>query len=140
MHPHLPSIPPLANEATTSAPTLKISLKFLKWQALYDTEKPFQIFINIPPDATDQRTTNLVYENVDLMAKDVRYIDFQTSLDKNGFIYCKHQTHIEKFNDRDYVDKYYLPEVEELLRSEVEDADRIFFFDWRVRLFGMNTK
>jgi hypothetical protein len=128
MHPHLPSIPPLANEATTSAPTLKISLKFLKWQALYDTEKPFQIFINIPPDATDQRTTNLVYENVDLMAKDVRYIDFQTSLDKNGF------------NDRDYVDKYYLPEVEELLRSEVEDADRIFFFDWRVRLFGMNTK
>ncbi|CZR52359.1 uncharacterized protein PAC_02236 [Phialocephala subalpina] len=133
MYSHPPPTPPLPNEAKTSSPTLRISLKFLKWQALYETEKPFQIFINIPPDATDQRTTNLLYENVDLIAKDVRYIDFQTSLDKNGFIYCKHQTHIENFNNREYVDKHYLPEVEALLRSKVDDVDRIFFFDWRLR-------
>ena len=53
---------------------LTITLKFLLWQPLYATEKPFQIFINIPPDAPDVRDTNLVFENVDLPVQDVRLL------------------------------------------------------------------
>ena len=64
---------------TTSPPlspphpqSLTITLKFLLWQPLYATEKPFQIFINIPPNATDARDTNLVFENVALPVQDIR--------------------------------------------------------------------
>lgn len=108
------------------------TLKFLKWQSLYELEKPFQIFINIPPEASDQRTTNLVYEDVTLPIKDVRGLKSQPNLDENGFMYCQHRTEFKDFNSREAVDKFYLPEIEQLLRKETEGVDRVFFFDWRV--------
>jgi len=109
------------------------TLKFLQWQALYEVEKPFQIFINIPPHVKDQRTTNLVYEDVQVNVKDVR--DLSTSLDLNeqGFEYLKHRTEVRNFEQRTVVEEQYLPEIEELIRSNVEDVDRVHFFDWRVR-------
>lgn len=111
---------------------LSVKLKFLKWQPIYEIEKPFQVFINIPPDAVDQRTTNLVYEDVSLMVNDIRCLAFQPNLDDNGFMYCRHQTSVAEFSNREHVDRSYLPEIEALLRSKVEDVDRVFFFDWRV--------
>lgn len=107
-------------------------LNFLQWQKLYEEEKPFQIFINIPEDAEDQRTTNLVFEKVSLQIHDVRGRSNEFSLDTNGFMYRRHTTEITSFSDRQSIDEDYLPEIEALLRQEVEGADRIFFFDWRV--------
>lgn len=108
------------------------TLKFLKWQALYKIEKPFQIFINIPPEASDQRTTNLVYEDITLPIRDVRYLKLQPTLDQNGLMYRRHRTNFKDFNSREAVDNIYLPEIEQLLRTEVKGVDRVFFFDWRV--------
>lgn len=115
---------------TTQAITT--SLKFLQWQKLYEEEKPFQIFINIPEDAEDQRNTNLVFQNVSLNIHDVRghFEDF--SLDTNGFMYREHTTKTSSFQDRKAVGDNYLPEIEALLKREIDGADHIFFFDWRV--------
>jgi hypothetical protein len=132
MQSRAPSNPFLQPEEEIESSSLQIKLKFLKWQAIYEIEKPFQIFINIPPCAADQRTTNLVYEDVSLLVKDVRCLRSQPTLDHNGFIYCKHRTNVMDFTSRDHVDKYYLREMEALLKSKVDGVDRIFFFDWRV--------
>ena len=107
-------------------------LSFLQWQKLYEEEKPFQIFINIPEDAEDQRNTNLVFRNVCLNIHDVRGHSEDFSLDTNGFMYRQHTTNMVSFRDRKLIEESYLPEIETLLRIEVEGAGRIFFFDWRV--------
>ena len=112
---------------------LDITLKFLQWQKLYEVEKPFQIFINIPKDAEDPRDTNLVFETVDLKAQDVRTLPVQFALDTNGFIYRQHVTKVTDFTNRAVVEQDYLPEIDTLLRKELDGVDRVFFFDWRVR-------
>lgn len=109
------------------------SLNFLQWQELYEEERPFQIFINIPEDAEDQRNTNLVFEKVGLTVHDVRGHSEDFSLDTNGFMYRQHSTKTTSFRNRKFVGENYLPEVEALLKHEVEGADQIFFFDWRLR-------
>jgi hypothetical protein len=111
---------------------LLVSLAFLKWQSLYELEKPFQLFVNIPPDAKDQRTTNLVFEKSTVPICDVRDIDMDWSIDKKGFIYRRHLTEFKDFENRSAVENVYLPQVEALLKKELDGVDRIFFFDWRV--------
>ncbi|KAL8834254.1 MAG: hypothetical protein Q9170_003841 [Blastenia crenularia] len=112
---------------------LQITLSFLQWQKLYESEKPFQIFTNVPEDAEDQRDTNLVFEQLCLVVHDVRRLPAKFSLDANGFVYRQHVTKTTDFASRKTVEQSYLPEIEELLKREVEGADRIFFFDWRLR-------
>lgn len=106
---------------------------FLQWQKLYEIEKPFQIFINTPEDAQDQRDTNLVFEKQLCTIQDIRGVAYNPSLDENGFTYRRHLTKTTDFTNRRNVDEKYLPEVENLLKSEVDGVDRVFFFDWRVR-------
>ena len=111
---------------------LAITLQFLQWQDLYKTEKPFQIFINVPKDAKDPRNTNLLFESVNVKVLDVRGQSGKYTLDDHGFIYRQHTTSISSFTDRKSVVDNYLPEVEALLRKEIDGVDRVFFFDWRV--------
>ncbi|KIW66777.1 hypothetical protein PV04_06072 [Phialophora macrospora] len=114
--------------------SLFISLKFLKWLPLYEIEKPFQIFINIPEDATDRRTTNLAFENVKVRIQDVRsFPPKHFLLDKHGFTYYSHRLEVGHIADRESVEQQYLPEMESLLKSTLESVDRVYFFDWRLR-------
>lgn len=115
------------------------TLKFITWQPLYETEKPFQIFMNIPPDVADQRTTNLVFEDHQVHIRDVRNTTQPASIDERGFIYRRHETSVTDFTSRDVVEKTYLPEVEQLLKDELEGVDKVFFFDWRVCLLFILT-
>ncbi|KIY02876.1 uncharacterized protein Z520_01341 [Fonsecaea multimorphosa CBS 102226] len=118
------------NEGAIIAP-----LKFLKWLRLYETEKPFQVFINIPEDAQDQRTTNLAFHSVEVHIQDVRnFPPHYFSLDKHGFMYRQQKLDAAHIADRDKVEELYLPEMEALLKAELGDVDRIFFFDWRLRM------
>lgn len=111
---------------------ISANLNFLQWQKLYEEEKPFQIFINLPEDAEDQRTTNLVFEKISLKIHDVRGHSNDFSLDTNGFMYRQHITKVIDFSNRQSVVESYLSEIKSLLQQEVEGADHIFFFDWRV--------
>lgn len=129
---------PKTKRRIAASPTrpFSVNLKFLHWQPLYETEKPFQLFVNIPPEAEDQRTTNLVFEDVALPIQDVRGISNDWNIDEKGFVYRRHETNatLEDFGSRKAVEQIYLPEVEDLLRKELEGVDRVFFFDWRVSL------
>ncbi|KAH8596649.1 methyltransferase CmcJ [Bisporella sp. PMI_857] len=113
---------------------LEISLKFLEWQTLYETEKPFQIFINIPEEAEDKRDTNLVFHDVRLQISDARDLDQNLSIDEKGFVYRRYPTSVMNFTDRKMVEDAYLPEIEAILRRELDGVDRVFFFDWRLRI------
>lgn len=120
--------------SSASGKSIKISLKFLKWQDLYEIEKPFQIFIDIPKDAEDQRDTNLVFETIEINALDVRGCLQDLSIDIHGFMYRTRPTAFTDFTNKTAVEAIYLPEVEKILKQELDNVDRVFFFDWRVRL------
>jgi hypothetical protein len=125
----------------TSAVPISVPLKFLKWLALYETEKPFQIFINIPKEAADRRTTNLAFENVEVEIRDVRrFSPNHFQLDTHGFVYCSHPFEPMYTANRDFIEQKYLPEMESLLRSNVKDVDRVFFFDWRVCVTSVSNE
>src|ERR1700754_4130329 len=81
---------------------VQASLKFLQWQSLYEVEKPFQIFINIPDHVKDRRTTNLVFEDCQVMIKDVRGHSHDFTLDYHGFMYRIHETSMKNVTDRKY--------------------------------------
>lgn len=110
-------------------------LQYLDWQQLYEIEKPFQLFSAVAQaDLPDQRTTNLVFREGDLECiHDVRGTESQFTLDKQGFTFRRHHTLVEDFSRREDVEDFYLPEIEDLLRREVNGVDQVYFFDWRVR-------
>lgn len=118
---------------SAASSSINSTLKFLKWQKLYEIEKPFQVFINIPNDAEDKRTTNLVFEDVNVQVSDVRkFAPEHFTLDRHGFMYRKHNFTENHVADREAVEGLYLPEMETFLKSQLKDVDRVFFFDWRV--------
>ena len=58
----------------------------------------------------------------------------ELSLDNNGFIFRKVPTELGlvEAQNRDVIEKKYLPEVERFIRSEILNITGIYFFDWRV--------
>ncbi|PQE06497.1 hypothetical protein CJF32_00002342 [Rutstroemia sp. NJR-2017a WRK4] len=118
-------------------------VQFLQWTDLYLTEKPFQLFLDIDPNAADQRKTNLVFEEKDIHVTSLRGQEHLFSLDQNGFIVRKFSEAASCFQetppDEDLVETKYFPAVERLLRKEVDGIDRVFLLDWRVRSANPTT-
>ncbi|KAL9029148.1 MAG: hypothetical protein Q9196_002584 [Gyalolechia fulgens] len=115
---------------------VRATFKYLQWDDLFHKEKPFEILIDIPPEAVDQRKTNLKFHEADEeVVQDVRSHISDFTLDEHGFIYIKHQSQLvpEHFKDRDMVERVYLPECESLLRTHVENVDQVYFYNWRLR-------
>jgi hypothetical protein len=112
----------------------QVSLEFLQWQSLYEIERPFQILINIPIDAEDQRTDNLVFHRVPVSVHNVRANLTTFNIDECGFKYVHHQSRVGDLSDRESITSEYLPECEAFLKEHLSDVDEVFFFDWRVCL------
>jgi hypothetical protein len=111
-----------------------VSLTYLQWQELYEREKPFQIFSQLPPDAEDQRPTNLVFWNAPAeIIKDMRGMEANFKLDQNGFITRQQEMPKTDLMTEQAVRNEYIPSIEELLRREVDGVDYIYCFDWGVR-------
>ena len=100
---------------------------------LYKTEKPFELIVQVPKDNPDQRQTNMVFERREQKIIDVRGIEDQHTLDGNAFVYVKDKTQFNAFDDREAIENEYLPAIEQLIQKQVDQADRVFIFDWRVR-------
>lgn len=109
------------------------SLQFIKWTDLYKTEKPYQIFIDLPPDAP---RTNVDFEVKDVVFRDIRGNEGAFDLDNNGFIMRTFEgvKGLDETPSAEFIQNVYLPAVKELLKREVEGADRVEIFDWRVCL------
>lgn len=107
------------------------TLKFLQWQELYEKEKPFLCFVDIPQDADDKRDNNLVFEDRETRIADIRPAKDQFTLDGNGFMMRPHRSTLSRF-DTEAIKTIYIAEVEDLIRHSIDRVDEIFIFDWRV--------
>ncbi|KAK4455291.1 hypothetical protein QBC34DRAFT_389712 [Podospora aff. communis PSN243] len=129
--------PPPKNEPTRCDTTN--TYQYLQWQELYETEKPFQILLDIPEDSPEQRRHNLVFEDGPVeTVHDVRGRESEYSLDKNGFTYIKRASNMapDDFTNRDKVTNVFLPELEAMLKETLDDVDQVFIYDYRRRQTG----
>lgn len=111
------------------------TLQYLKWQELYKIEKPYQLFSTVSKQELPLRgATNLEWTKGDVeIIHDVRGMVSQFTLDRNGFAFREAPTNFRDFGSTEQIERSYLPEVEDILRREVEGVDQIHFFDWRIR-------
>lgn len=112
--------------------TEEASIQFLQWCSLYETEKPFQIFMNLLPDAEDRRKTNLRWEERPVLVEDFRERAPEFQLDTHGFT-TRHLPGFTELPDRRVITEEYIPAVKKMLQREMEDVGTVFVFDWRVR-------
>lgn len=115
--------------------TVDSHVNYLKKLPLYQKEKPFQLFVPIDPDATNQRASNLEFEPKERTFFDIRDRIHDCSLDTNGFQLREFPTKLDlpSFRDRGVVESSYFPEIEQILKHIEGGYDRVFIFDWRVR-------
>ena len=114
--------------------TTQARLRYLKRLELYKTEKPFQVFFDIPEDEVDQRLHNLDFEDKSCRIQDIRPHLRDYTLDEHAFAVRHQDLSLEPhlFVNREIVESRYLPTIEQLLRKEDPSIERVFFFDWRV--------
>ena len=107
------------------------TFQYLHWQNLYNEEKPYRDLRETPKGYP---TTNLVFrEGGKEKVRDVRQELGDFTLDDNGFAYRTWPSKCKSF-DKATVKQIYLPEIEGLLRTEIEDIRHIALFDWRVSI------
>lgn len=108
-------------------------LTYVEWQDVYTHEKPYQIFSSLSSDLSDLSTTNLVFKDGDVETiHDARQHQNEFRLDKQGFQFCRHKLRLDDVSSEEAVRDSYLPQMEDLLRCNVDGVERVFFFDWRV--------
>ena len=109
-------------------------LNYLEWQDFYAKEKPFQLFSVVPNSGlAGEMTTNLVFKEGQIeFIRDVRGEESLYLLDTQGFAFSVYPTCVPDFSVRENIENVYLSEMEELLKREVENVDKVYFFDWRV--------
>ena len=110
------------------------SVQFTAWKDLYHIEKPFMIFMDIPADSKDRRVTNVDFSCSDIRIEDIRGREKSFQLDENGFKVVSMQD-TRACSDPSEIETRYLPEVQRLLRREIDGVDRVFIFDWRVSTY-----
>lgn len=114
-------------------PTERASILYLRWDKLFEKEKPFHVFREIPPNAKDQRVTNITFEQKVVEFHNIREREELFELDTHGFMIRHHQPELSNFANKQAVESLYLPEVEKLLKRELDRVDHVCIFDWRVR-------
>jgi len=106
---------------------------FLKPLDLYNTEKPYWLFIGKPDSDPKVETTNVVTNMVTgIMVKDVRGYESEFTLDKQGFRFITHNQTFKSFDDEEKVKTEFLPEVERIIKDHVHSTSRVLVYDWRV--------
>ncbi|KAJ0115042.1 hypothetical protein J7T55_001450 [Diaporthe amygdali] len=108
------------------------SVQFLKGIPLYEEEKPFQIFGDLLPDATDQRKTNLVWEEKQIPIRNIRDDAQGFQLDSHGFT-TRRLPGFTDLLDRETITGKYIPAIKDMLKTELQDVGTVFVFDWRIR-------
>lgn len=118
---------------------LLAELGYLKRLDLYRHEKPFQIFI---PIEDGDRQTNLEFESRTQRIVDMRPRLDSFKLDENGFEVQTLPTSLsaDQLHDPEMIKTKYLPEIEKGLNFIEGGFDRVFFFDWRVRLLLQSSR
>jgi len=114
--------------------TVSAGVQYVKRLKIFETEVPFQSFVDIPEDAPDQRKTNLEFTiNIESFG-DMRDNINSFSLDKHGFMVKQEPLPFssEFFTRREEVEKLYFPELERIIGEVCGEVEKVHFFDWRV--------
>jgi len=93
------------------------------------TERPRNYTFDPPPGVP---RSNTVHETHVVPIYDLREIDAEISLDREGFELIGHRSAVRDFYDEDEVRAVYYPEAERLL-TDALGASRVFIFDHTVR-------
>ena len=120
--------------------TLTTTFSYFKVQPRHETEKPYEILINIPNLSIPR--TNYASETVQCQVTDVRGRAEAYSLDTHGFTWRQLNTSVTDFRDRAQIEKIYLQEIHDSLLQELGSTiKKIHIFDWKVgnNLFGLNS-
>jgi len=114
--------------------TVTGEISYLKRLEIYQTEKPFQLFIPVDENAPDPRSSNLEFETKKQTFVDIRENLDDFSLDSHGFEVGMHPTALTlaDFHNRDTVESLYFDEVKEILTTVESGYDEVFIFDYRV--------
>jgi hypothetical protein len=113
----------------------KAVFQYLNWDDLFLTEKPFEIVIDIPADAPDQRQTNCTFSNApEERVESVRDRIDEFYLDTHGFTFVQHKSELEdsEWKNRERIEAIYLKECEKILKSNLDRVDRVHFYNWLV--------
>ncbi|KAM5480103.1 hypothetical protein MaudMau93_007630 [Microsporum audouinii] len=110
------------------------SLTYLQWQALYSTEKPFQVFATTE-DASKERLTNLIFaQGPQVTIHNIRGQEDKYTLDNHGFIARRHEMPAAlDMSTEEAFRRNVVPLHEDLIRREVDGVDFIYCFDWGFR-------
>jgi hypothetical protein len=108
----------------------KAGLFYAKDSPLFAREKPYMILTGFDGESG---ATNIEWESkVSETLDDIRGREEDFTLDGQGFSFVSHQTSFLAWDDRRAVEEAYLPEVERLIRDNVDGVDEVQIFDWRV--------
>lgn len=122
-------VKPTAPSTKTAAKDVVVCLEYLSDIPLDKTVKSLQV---VPGslDRAGKSNVRLAPGQPETI-HDVRTLERLFSLDENGFKYVKAPTTFRNWSSQKAIGEIYLQEMEDLLRSEVEDCDEIIFFDAR---------
>lgn len=113
-------------------------LWYLRWDARFNTEKPYQVVSeNMPALAGLPKENLLMEQGPEELIADVRGREAQFNVDDHGFaVRSWHfSPDIDYFNVRD-VEGRYLDEVTRMLQASVEGCDEMVLFNWKVGFFS----
>ena len=114
----------------------EVNFQYMTPIALHATERPFQLLRPVDANARDRRLSNCEWEaGPTETVLDIRGMEGEPGLERQGFMVRKAGTALgpEDFADGDLVETFYMPEMEALLRREVEGADLVVGFEHQVR-------
>lgn len=125
------------------ATDVETRLTYLHWQPSYNQTRPYRIgqFAGRRRlNKQREKKTNLAFCVADHAEtiRDVRGLieDTPFNLDTNGFSYrrCPRPalTMAYDYSDPEKIKNIFLPECETILKREVEGADEVMIFDWKV--------
>ena len=106
-------------------PFVKADLHYLSRM----TERPRNYTFDPPPGVP---RSNTVHETHQVPIYDLRRLEPEAALDREGFQLLRHASAVQNFYDEDEVLKQYYPEAERLI-AEATGASRVFIFDHTVR-------
>ena len=111
-----------------------VRLRYIRPLPLYEKEKPYYIFANIPPGF---KRSNLEYEyGHEQVISDVRGYEPNFTLQEHGFVYRPWIPPQLNWEDEQEIVGKYIPSVKALIADVLDigkSLRRCEVFDWRVR-------
>lgn len=111
-----------------------VKLQYLAHDPIYEKVKPLQV---VPGFLDREGKSNVrLQPGEPETIVDIRHVAKDFTLDDNGFCYVKAPTSFKDWTSQSKIGEVYLPEMEDLLRRELDGVDEIMLFDARIRHAG----